>query len=62
MFTGWAELLMGLRDETRTRLEWMVKYAAPGPLPVGEAIDGVSGNYVMTARYVLKSFTAEDVR
>jgi hypothetical protein len=52
MFTGWAELLMGLRDETRTRLEWMVKYAAPGPLPVGEAIDGVSGNYVMTARYV----------
>ena len=52
MFTGWAELLLAMRDQTQARLDWMVKYAAPGLLPVGEAIDGVSGNYVMTARYV----------
>ncbi|KAJ4458882.1 putative Carbohydrate-binding family 6 protein [Paratrimastix pyriformis] len=31
------------------RLQWMVKHAAAGMLPVGEAVDGVSGEFVWSS-------------
>jgi hypothetical protein len=34
------------RDVVRKRLQWMVDHAAEGQMPVGEAICGVTGNFV----------------
>jgi len=47
MFTAWAELQFG--KDISARLDWMLEHAAPGGMPVGEAIDGVSGQFVMSS-------------
>lgn len=52
MFTAWAELAAGAAGAAASvdaRLAWMVAHAAPGAMPVGEAIDGVSGRFVMSS-------------
>jgi len=52
MFTAWAELHEGsndMRQRAVNRAKWMVKYAAPHNMPVGECIDGVSGEPVMSS-------------
>ncbi|KAH7830969.1 putative Carbohydrate-binding family 6 protein [Monocercomonoides exilis] len=38
MFTAWAELAMGKRQNVGMRLRWMAKVAADGALPVGECV------------------------
>jgi hypothetical protein len=47
MFVAWAELQHGI--DISKRLQWMYDHAAPGAMPVGEAIDGVSGKFVMSS-------------
>ncbi|PRP80407.1 hypothetical protein PROFUN_11953 [Planoprotostelium fungivorum] len=46
MFLAWAELMEG--TNINNRLQWMLDHSADG-LPVGEAIDGVSGQFVMSS-------------
>ena len=48
MFTAWAELEIG-QQNVDERLEWMVEHSAPYLQPVGEAIDGVTGTFVMSS-------------
>lgn len=38
-----------LSNHVTKRLAWMVSHAAPHGMPVGEAIDGVSGDFVMSS-------------
>jgi len=47
MFAAWAEHY--LNKDISQRLAWMSKYAAPGSMPVGEAIDSYTGEFVMTS-------------
>lgn len=57
MFTAWAELAAGGSDRDRARanalvdarLAWMVAHLYPHRMPVGEAVDGVSGEPVMSS-------------
>lgn len=59
MFTLWAELTIGHTQNIDNRLQvhislgfifqWMVDHAAPHDMPVGEAIDGVTGDFVMSS-------------
>jgi len=39
----------GPREVVRKRLQWMVDHAAEGQMPVGEAICGVTGNYIASS-------------
>jgi GH15 family glucan-1,4-alpha-glucosidase len=36
-------------DRVSKRLSWMLKHAAPYGMPVGEAVDGVGGGFVMSS-------------
>lgn len=47
MFTAWAELRQNI--DIKHRLKWMVDHTAYGFMPVGEAIDGVTGEFVMSS-------------
>ncbi|KAH3762088.1 hypothetical protein Pelo_6070 [Pelomyxa schiedti] len=52
MFTSWAEIV--LLEQTNipnvnSRLQWMLDHVARGLMPAGEAIDGVSGQIVMSS-------------
>eukprot|EP01027_Heterolobosea_sp_BB2_P000797 GEZU01001185.1.p1 GENE.GEZU01001185.1~~GEZU01001185.1.p1 ORF type:complete len:294 (-),score=62.47 GEZU01001185.1:114-995(-) len=61
MMTAWAESVAALAQNgnkksstplppiVSDRLQWMVDRAAPGGMPVGEAIDGVTGAFVMSS-------------
>ncbi|KAK4537488.1 hypothetical protein CDCA_CDCA12G3513 [Cyanidium caldarium] len=42
-FQLWADLLHGRRDAALRRLQWLVRHAARGHMPVGEANDPVTG-------------------
>eukprot|EP01117_Protostelium_nocturnum_P003783 TRINITY_DN15046_c0_g1_i1.p1 TRINITY_DN15046_c0_g1~~TRINITY_DN15046_c0_g1_i1.p1 ORF type:complete len:693 (-),score=149.85 TRINITY_DN15046_c0_g1_i1:26-2104(-) len=46
MFLAWAEIQQG--QDVSKRLQWMLDHSANG-LPVGEAIDGVTGTFVMSS-------------
>eukprot|EP01029_Cantina_marsupialis_P009055 TRINITY_DN2120_c0_g3_i1.p1 TRINITY_DN2120_c0_g3~~TRINITY_DN2120_c0_g3_i1.p1 ORF type:complete len:675 (-),score=222.85 TRINITY_DN2120_c0_g3_i1:513-2537(-) len=50
MFMAMAEMTSG-HEETyvKQRIQWMVEHAAPGGMAVGEAVDGVTGTYIMTS-------------
>lgn len=37
------------REVVRKRLQWMVDHAAEGQMPVGEAICGVTGNFIASS-------------
>eukprot|EP01102_Stenamoeba_stenopodia_P021060 TRINITY_DN8392_c0_g1_i2.p1 TRINITY_DN8392_c0_g1~~TRINITY_DN8392_c0_g1_i2.p1 ORF type:complete len:719 (-),score=147.49 TRINITY_DN8392_c0_g1_i2:89-2245(-) len=51
MMTAWSELTLkgDYLDAVPNRLEWMNERAAEGQLPVGEAVDGVTNNFVMSS-------------
>jgi len=53
MFTAWAEVarygVQGSAAIVRQRLEWMVDHLYPHLMPVGESVDGVSGEPVMSS-------------
>ena len=56
MFMAWAEQTHALiandgstMPTVANRLAWMVEHAAPYAMPVGEAIDGVTGVFIMTS-------------
>eukprot|EP00792_Barthelona_sp_PAP020_P003730 TRINITY_DN1604_c0_g1_i1.p1 TRINITY_DN1604_c0_g1~~TRINITY_DN1604_c0_g1_i1.p1 ORF type:complete len:701 (+),score=184.71 TRINITY_DN1604_c0_g1_i1:30-2105(+) len=50
MFTAWAEWKLGDRKETiMNRLDWMVQRCADGQIPVGEAVDGDTDNFVWSS-------------
>jgi hypothetical protein len=51
MMVSWAEMFSNRYNTTelvKNRLNWMLKYAAPYLLPVGEAVDGITGKFVMS--------------
>jgi len=47
MFTAWSELTYGY--DVSNRVEWMLEHAAPYGMAVGEAVDGVTGTFVMSS-------------
>jgi len=53
MFTAWAEInaysLTGSGIIVRKRLDWMAEHLYPNLMPVGESVDGISGEPVMSS-------------
>eukprot|EP01100_Stratorugosa_tubuloviscum_P010910 TRINITY_DN475_c0_g3_i1.p1 TRINITY_DN475_c0_g3~~TRINITY_DN475_c0_g3_i1.p1 ORF type:complete len:696 (-),score=313.92 TRINITY_DN475_c0_g3_i1:94-2157(-) len=47
MFLSWAEIQYKISIDQR--LSWMVQHAAPMGMAVGEAVDGVTGTFVMSS-------------
>ena len=44
---AWSELY--LNTDISQRLNWMLERAAPGFMPVGEAVDGTTDTFVMSS-------------
>uniref|UniRef100_A0A6B2KZQ9 GH15-like domain-containing protein n=1 Tax=Arcella intermedia TaxID=1963864 RepID=A0A6B2KZQ9_9EUKA len=47
MFAAWAEYYLGI--DFTPRLNWMMQVSADGLLPIGEALDSITGEHVMSS-------------